>query len=305
MDVFNKTWQKTEWNTAVLIASSTETYNRLQSKVKLFPYWEYKTVGDDKVRPEHQLLNGIILPASDLLWKEIWPPNGWSCRCYIVPRLPFEVKDVDFESMRSRVNDFFETPEWKSAQAQGFGVNRALLPEIFDENQMYLKKFPRMASKLLQDVNYDTYALKSMEASRANALSDLPAYTGTAADFFKKLLSEDGKIFFKDYNGRAVLFDEAAYLKGHAEEKYAERTAMLTGAEETLKTPDEVWVNNYKGKLYNQYLFLKYYKDQTLAVLAEIKEGTVYRLKTWFTVKETGATKYKYRHGLLIKKPGY
>jgi len=118
------------------------------------------------------------------------------------------------------------------------------------------------------------------------------------------MVSEDGKIFFKDYNNRSVLFDEAAYLKGHAT-KYDERTILLTGVEQTLKNPDEVWVNNYSGKLFNQYVFLKYYKDQTLAVIAEIKEQTVYAVRTWFKIEEAGKVpKNKYRRGLPIKKPG-
>lgn len=308
MEVFNKTWQKTEWQTASLIAASTENYNRLQGKVKLFPYWEYKIIDDDKVRPEHRLLNGIILPANDPRWKKIWPPNGWNCRCYIVPRLASEVKGIDLEEMRARVDTYFETPEWSSAQAQGFGVNRALLPELFNENQMYIQKFPKQAVKLLKDVTFETYELKQMEELRANANNALQSYVGTAADLFKTLASEDGKIFFKDYNNRSVLFDEAAYLKGHSEAKYAERTALLTGVEQTLKTPDEVWINNGDGELFNRYFFLKYYTDQTIAVIAEIKEGIVYQVKTWFKIEESAGnklSKYKYRRGLLIKKPGF
>lgn len=304
MEVFNKTWQRTEWETASLIAASTENYNRLSGKVKLFPYWEYKTVGDDKVRPEHQLLEGIILPANDPRWKKIWPPNGWKCRCYIVPRMASEVKGIDLEAMRARVDAYFETPEWSSAQAQGFGINRAMDPELFNENQMYIRKFPQQASKLLKDINYDTFGLKSMEVNRSAVNNTLELYTGVAADFFKKLISEDGKIFFKDYNNRSVLFDEATYLKGHSQAKYAERTALLTGVEQTLKAPDEVWINDVGSNYFNQYVFLKYYKDQTLAAFAEISDGIIYRLKTWFIVSESKVPKYKYRRGLLIKKPG-
>lgn len=303
MDVFNKTWQKTEWETAALIAASTENYNRLISKVKLFPYWEYKTIGDDKVREEHQLLDGIILPASDLLWQKIWPPNGWKCRCYVVPRLSSEVKNIDMEAMRARVDGFFESPGWESATAHGFGINRAMEPKIFAENQMYIQKFPEMAKTLLKDINAETFGLKPMEEMRAAADKLLGLYTGTAADFFKKMISEDGKIFFKDYNNRSVLFDEAAYLKGHSDAKYLERTKLLTAVDEAMKMPDEVWVNNADGKLYNQYVFLKNYTDQTIAVFAEVKSATVYQVKTWFPIdKKVDISKY--RRGWLIKKPG-
>lgn len=44
-DVFNKRWQQTEYETAVLTAESASNYQRLVGKTRLFPYWEYKTAG--------------------------------------------------------------------------------------------------------------------------------------------------------------------------------------------------------------------------------------------------------------------
>lgn len=49
--------------------------------------WGYKyvTVGDERVRPEHAVLEGITLPKDDPRWNEIFPPNGWACRCQAIP----------------------------------------------------------------------------------------------------------------------------------------------------------------------------------------------------------------------------
>jgi SPP1 gp7 family putative phage head morphogenesis protein len=44
----------------------------------------YATVGDDRVRPEHAELDGITLPKDDPIWRRIWTPNGWNCRCQII-----------------------------------------------------------------------------------------------------------------------------------------------------------------------------------------------------------------------------
>jgi len=315
LDVFNKTWQKTEWQTATLITESTENYNRLKSKTKLYPYWEYRTVGDDKVREEHRKLHGLMLPANDHRWDKIWPPNGWKCRCYVVPRMRQEAEDVDFDEMRSKVDAYYDTKEWKQNEAQGFGVNRALSPKIFNEDQMYIKKFPNQASKLLKDINYRSYGLKSYEQMRSKADSQIPLYEGKIEDFVNALKKEDGKTFFTDYNGRSILFDEKDFLKSHSKEKYESRAKYFKAASETLKTPDEVWINSgiYGKNAFDQYVFIKYYKDETVAVVAAIDQGTVYKIKTWFPVSETQKTtnrakriaqKNKYRWGLLIKKPG-
>lgn len=49
--------------------------------------WGYKyvTVGDDRVRPEHEELDGVTLPKDDPFWDTFWPPNGWNCRCQAIP----------------------------------------------------------------------------------------------------------------------------------------------------------------------------------------------------------------------------
>ena len=45
--------------------------------------WGYKycTVGDDRVRPEHAALDGTTAEKDDPLWRTMWPPHGYSCRC--------------------------------------------------------------------------------------------------------------------------------------------------------------------------------------------------------------------------------
>lgn len=55
--------------------------------------FEYVTVGDDRVRPTHAALDGVRLPKDDPKWKEIWPPNGWGCRCSTL-----EIYDGDREA---------------------------------------------------------------------------------------------------------------------------------------------------------------------------------------------------------------
>lgn len=45
---------------------------------------QYRTVGDNRVRPEHRDLDGVTLPPSDPFWQSYYPPNGWGCRCSVV-----------------------------------------------------------------------------------------------------------------------------------------------------------------------------------------------------------------------------
>lgn len=49
--------------------------------------WGYKyvTMRDDRVRPTHAYLDGMIMKATNPAWETLWPPNGWNCRCQVVP----------------------------------------------------------------------------------------------------------------------------------------------------------------------------------------------------------------------------
>ena len=308
-EVFNKRWQKTEHETAVLTAESASNYNRLMKQTKLFPYWEYRTVEDDKVRPEHASLRGIILPANDPRWDKIFPPNGWKCRCYVVPRMAYEVAGVDIKAMQARVDAYFDTKEWKTNEAQHWDINRGKTAEVFTRNQMYINKFPDKASKLVGDLYYNDYGLDSFAKKLQAATTPLSEYTGSAADWLKE------HPFVKDYKGREVEINEFVFAK-HTTGKYTKsRIPLLNCIPDILAAPDEVWINDYtkKGEFQNVN-FIRFYEGKAIVVICDVKEGTVYQVATWFEIEQNPKTKadskkyrrvdtrWRYRRGLLIKK---
>ena len=82
-ETYNGNYLRAEYNFAQAsaeMASKWENYQKDGDDYNL----QYRTAGDDKVRPEHAALNGITLPPSDPFWDEYYPPNGWNCRCTVV-----------------------------------------------------------------------------------------------------------------------------------------------------------------------------------------------------------------------------
>lgn len=57
------------------------------------PYWQFWTVGDDRVRPEHRVLDQFTALAIDPVWRKIYPPCGYGCRCSVVPIAADEARE--------------------------------------------------------------------------------------------------------------------------------------------------------------------------------------------------------------------
>lgn len=72
-------------------AYAVSRYRTLMAQRDVFPFWQYKTHGDGRVRPSHAALGGKIFPAGHPIWQRIFPPWDWGCRCLVVPMMGSEV----------------------------------------------------------------------------------------------------------------------------------------------------------------------------------------------------------------------
>lgn len=306
---FNKIWQRTEYETAVLTAESASNYHRLKAQSNLFPYWRYVTAGDDRVRREHRLLDGVILPYNHELWDKIFPPNGWKCRCRVAAVMRHEAEGVDIMEMERRVHDYLGTPEWEMNRAQGWDVNRGKTAEIFSKNQQYIRKFPGKAAKRLLELYHYDYGLDSINKRIAASVTPSPVFAGDPARWFAD------HPFLEDYMGRRVSLRKKVF-DFHTTGSHSGRVPLLDCVTEALRNPDEVWLNDYdKGTGdFTNLNFIKFYDGMAMNVICEVRDGEVYEVKTWFpiwTSPRKGASsksarrddpKWRYRRGLLIKK---
>ncbi len=329
---FNNVWQRTEYDTAVLTAEAMDNYRRLASHPQLFPFWQYKTVEDDKVRPWHRALDGIILPCDDDLWDEIYPPNGWRCRCRVKGLQKSKVPEGSVERSRATVEKYKQSPEWKQIEAQGWDVNRCKLGKIFTENQMYIQRFPHQAERELIALTSDKWGLPSVAKLAKEAKEDIPLIEikrkgckkrwrhRTEAqrenkeiqyeiwDEYKGGYEKNDTITLKDYRDRDITlrfedFEEHTTAKG-GDNRIKYWKAML----QTLKEPDEVWINNHRegtaGKTgdFNVYCLIRYYHNVALCVNLQLEDNKI-MLATWYpmpvdvtwteTVKQPDGTEKK------------
>lgn len=82
---FNQNYLQAEFQTARQAGHHARKWQGYVKDKDLFPNLEYQTTADERVRQEHAALDGIIKPVDDPFWDKYYPPNGWRCRCYVVP----------------------------------------------------------------------------------------------------------------------------------------------------------------------------------------------------------------------------
>lgn len=79
---YNKNYLEAEYEFAVGSSQMAAKWNEFADNDRY--ELQYRTAGDNRVRPEHDALRDITLPKSDPFWSSYTPPNGWNCRCTVV-----------------------------------------------------------------------------------------------------------------------------------------------------------------------------------------------------------------------------
>lgn len=82
-DTYNKNYLRAEYNFAEASAQMAARWEEISADGDDYNL-QYRTAGDNNVRPEHAALDGVTLPPSDKFWDAYYPPNGWNCRCTAV-----------------------------------------------------------------------------------------------------------------------------------------------------------------------------------------------------------------------------
>lgn len=80
---YNRNYLRAEYNFCQQSANMASKWEEFQKDGDQYNL-QYRTAGDDHVRPAHAALHGITLPPSHPFWQRYFPPNGWNCRCTVV-----------------------------------------------------------------------------------------------------------------------------------------------------------------------------------------------------------------------------
>ena len=167
---YNRHYLEAEYQFAVHSAQSAANWANLQENTSR--YWlEYRTAGDERVRANHAVLNGICLPKDDDFWTEYYPPNGWRCRCIAVEVLARENTLSDSKKAKE-LGEKATThiaPNGKN-KLQMFRFNPGTEKKVFPPNNAYSKVVgAEQAEKTLkQQIDYKKVSIHELETMYKN-----------------------------------------------------------------------------------------------------------------------------------------
>lgn len=125
--IYNTTWLNVEQRTAVNQAFAGQQWMGIQEQKEDLPLLQFQTVGDDRVRDDHQALDNTVKKVDDPFWDSFMPPIDWNCRC-IVQQLGEGDAEISPEKKSS-----FEKPN------KLFNMNPGKDRLIFREDHPYFK----------------------------------------------------------------------------------------------------------------------------------------------------------------------
>jgi hypothetical protein len=104
-DLYNKTWLKTEYDTAIGQAQMAVKWTGFEKNKDILPMLIYSTIGDacDICAP----LDGFAAPVDDPAWNSICPLNHFHCECLIIQD-DSEANKFDISEVEEKMDDDFK-----------------------------------------------------------------------------------------------------------------------------------------------------------------------------------------------------
>lgn len=262
---------------------------------------EYRTAGDLRVRPEHALLNNMVLPFNSPVWSRGFPPNDFGCRCTVVPvdKPPVETSEVNAGRMVKKVvkNPIFDN-------------NVGITGLVYKNNHPY---FSSLSGNLNELDAVKNYGLKPVDTLLKNPNLPPSIHLDTVEDYYgwwDDMVAKHGvggnNFALTDKMGVKVLFDATPsggkkndYFRDHILRKAEEnRHQIAANLKDIIEDADEIWFTHYKGKV-PTYNYIKYYTgNQAIVINTTVGKGNV-KAETMYSFD---SKKTPVRKGVLIHR---
>lgn len=305
---------RTIYQTNVQTAYMAGRYKRYVDNAAARPYWRYVAIMDGRTRPAHAALNGKVFRWDDPIWKVIWPPNGWGCRCRIVALteaefkalgLPLEdgsdmvfetevpinrdgdmvsVKGIRYTDAEGKVRVFRPDPGWDYNPGEAWSrFDPAGFKGEAVEAEAITPPAPGGVIKAVEGqktwADFGRPDLRAPEVVRVSAPALLPKAESpeAALDMLRNVLLPDGgALRMVDTPVEQVAIRDE-WLPHMVDKRSDARERYANYLLATLEKPFEVWLTAYEdGSYRKRYIGVFSGDKDLLVVLRENRDGTLW-----------------------------
>ena len=247
------------------------------------PNWEYGISSSEHKRPLHLSWVGTVLPHDDPWWSTHYPPNGWRCKCRVIPRsagdLKLEGKSVAGKAPPSPIDPKTGEPAgidkgWGYHIGQAaWGENRTKL--LLEEKGKWKDLVPWGPEKYGRP---ERIAVDATKAAIGPTVK--PGDAAALREVFRRAVGGDS-VFLSDPKGDIVNVNHA--IADHIAEspsRWDEREAYFPFIRELIEDPYEIWINCAQNEISGRVALRKRYvkmvdlgKERTLGLWAEMQDG--------------------------------
>ena len=148
---------KTNLRTAMVSSYHAGLWDKVR-QAGIYRFLQYKTREDERVRDTHRRLHNKIYNIDDPIWRRIYPPNGWNCRCYTKPLTHDEMntESLNAEPITQRGSTEEKEIIKEAGVSKEFDRNAAMTKSIWGKwlrEKMKGKDYGAAADRLKSDVN--------------------------------------------------------------------------------------------------------------------------------------------------------
>lgn len=290
--LYNEHWLRTEYNGVVRGTITGKAWLNIQRDKDIYPYLRYRTQGDSRVRLSHEKLEGITLPVDSPVWDELYPPNGFNCRCPV----PVQLRaDELTDKQRAKANADSTAAEaaklFREEEKDTYWYRNTGKQPMLDYKQTNYSGALPVDVPRLEAVKH--YRLPTIEAAKdIKGLTKLQRDEVTLREWFD--LMSNGLDGFAVENKIIpfpldVLENFVEGLKlAHEVQEW-----LTVEFENIVLSPNEIWTQ--KDLQTDSITFVKYYADSVVSIVFEKRKGS-------YVASQIRTNSNDYRKGLLLYK---
>ncbi len=291
----------TVFNQAVLNTYAVERYQGLRAASTLRPFWQYLTVNDGNVRPEHQKLHGKIYRFDDPIWSWLYPPNGYNCRCYIKT---FSERQMKAQGRRvsKTASQTLVDQGWRYNPALGKKPNAVLntFAKFQELRMLGLDKYKKLPDKLNKPIEAPEL-LPTRKTLKSQGKSDSQITNLYLKQFEEEfgISTSAPTVTVKDPQKNGIDISDNVFRTSHTVDPNLDRyTPMIR---QTLENPEEIWLVPQEladGTIKLRRRYISLFDNDKVMMLEEIN------FQNYLPTLLTKAQANKLRDGAILLRRG-